>query len=1341
MNVRNWCPIVFLCALLLIGSMAMSTELTKQPWQAAVDPEGVTVELAPPFDATDAVLLAEDFTDTTFPPTGWTEEIVVDPGTDPDWSRVTSGTYPTISPLSSPAMAKFNSYNTQATGSARLSTPVLDLSMVSLPGLKFWMSHDTGYSSNTDNITVQISTDGGVSWPIDADTFYRYDAACSTPCWQEHAVDLSAFVGEANVMIGFLGVSDYGNNFYFDDVLIAEPAPDLSTSTKSAVAAVLEGDEIAYTVVIANTGDAGASTATMVDPLPVDTTFVVGSVSCTDGSCAYNDVLDQIEWGGLVPVAGSVTVTFSVDTDAVPCGAAVVNSAVIDDPGLIGDPVIVSTETLVVSTFPVLTEGFEDAVFPPAGWGQDALPPNTTDYWTQVTAGSNPTIAPHGGGMMAQWNSYDFPTAGNATRLYTPTLDFTSLGAPYFRFWMSHDSGFPEYDDRVQPQVSTDGGTSWADLGEPISRHDAICGTACWQRHSLDLAAYAGLPSVTLGLVATTEYGNNFFIDDVSVGDPWYPCPHVVLESDYVASGCNGEILRYPLSVENNFTSTDTLEISKAATWPTSVDPSAFALAPGEGDDSELLVAIEYSIPGGEFDTAALTVTGLTSGLTDTANITTYTYVAADYQDYANVPDTPTDLRSRDHGLVYYDGKLYKFGGYNGSTLASTGVYDIATDTWSTADDMPSGRYYFDCVGIGAKMYCGGGYNSGGQTTMYIFDPAAAAGSQWTTGASMPVYRYAYAGVALNGKYYLLGGYSGGAYSASCDVYDPASDTWDTIPDMETPRRYGLAGAIGGKIYITGGLSASGTVTDSTQMYDPATNTWYPRAPHPGGGWVRTADGVMDDRFLVIVGGYAADATASNYVLAYDALNDAWLPLQMSQLHLTYGAEGDIDDDGNLWVASGRLYEGGSWSYGPYTMKVSSCSRPTVDLSVVKDDGVTQVAPGDMVTYTITVTNAGPSGVLGAKVIDNFPSDLLNVTWTCTPSGSGACTAAGTGTIDDKVNIPAGEAVVYTAIGEMAVDAVGVLFEGRPSLVNTANVFPPAGVPDVDLANNSSTDIDEIGTVADLAIVKDNGATEVTAGMPVTYIITVINNGPNDEPNATVIDSFPADITGVTWICAGSSGGTCTPSGAGNVMDVASLPVGGSVVYTATGTVSPDATGTVDNTATVSGSSASDPDPANNTSTDSDTVVAEVDLAITKTDMSCYVLPGGSTTYTITVTNPGPSSGIGAAVVDSFPVEFTSVNWTCAASGGATCTASGSGDINDTVDVPPGGTLVYSAVATVDAGAVGSVSNTATVEPAMGVTDTDLTNNESTDTDALELPVFCDGFESGNTDAWSSVQP
>ncbi len=77
-------------------------------------------------------------------------------------------------------------------------------------------------------------------------------------------------------------------------------------------------------------------------------------------------------------------------------------------------------------------------------------------------------------------------------------------------------------------------------------------------------------------------------------------------------------------------------------------------------------------------------------------------------------------------------------------------------------------------------------------------------------------------------------------------------------------------------------------------------------------------------------------------------------------------------------------------------------------------------------------------------------------------------------------------------------------------------------------------------------------------------------------------------------------------------------------------------------------------------------------------------------TYTIIVTNAGPSNATGATVADTFPASLT-CTWTCVGAGGGTCTASGSGNINDTVNLPAGGSVTYTASCTISAAATGTL--------------------------------------------------
>jgi len=253
--------------------------------------------------------------------------------------------------------------------------------------------------------------------------------------------------------------------------------------------------------------------------------------------------------------------------------------------------------------------------------------------------------------------------------------------------------------------------------------------------------------------------------------------------------------------------------------------------------------------------------------------------------------------------------------------------------------------------------------------------------------------------------------------------------------------------------------------------------------------------------------------------------------------------------------------------------------------------------------------------------------------------------------------------------------------------------------------------------VADLSVTKTDGVVTAVPGGSVTYTITASNTGPDPVTGGTVADTFPAILT-CTWTCVGAGGGTCTASGSGNLNDTVNLPVGASVTYTATCAISPSATGTLSNTATVSGGATGDSNAANNSATDTDTLTPQANLGITKTDGVTTATAGGSVTYTITASNAGPSNATGATVADTFPASLT-CTWTCVGAGGGTCTASGSGNLNDTVNLPAGGSVTYTASCAVSAAATGTLSNTATVTAPAGVTDPTPGNNSATDSDTL----------------------
>ncbi len=259
----------------------------------------------------------------------------------------------------------------------------------------------------------------------------------------------------------------------------------------------------------------------------------------------------------------------------------------------------------------------------------------------------------------------------------------------------------------------------------------------------------------------------------------------------------------------------------------------------------------------------------------------------------------------------------------------------------------------------------------------------------------------------------------------------------------------------------------------------------------------------------------------------------------------------------------------------------------------------------------------------------------------------------------------------------------------------------------------------ELPPQADLGVTKTDGQTTAVPGQSLTYTITVSNAGPDAVTGATVSDVLPAALLAPAWTCAASPGSSCTASGSGSINDTINLLGGGTATYTLAGTIDASATGSLSNTATVAAPGLTDPNPTDNSATDTDTLTPLANLGITKTDGQAAAVPGTPVTYTIVASNEGPSRANGARVADTVPAEITGATWTCVGAGGGACPGNGSGNIDETVNLPVGGSVTYSLTGTINASATGSLGNTATVAAPGGVTDPNLANNSATDTDIL----------------------
>lgn len=171
---------------------------------------------------------------------------------------------------------------------------------------------------------------------------------------------------------------------------------------------------------------------------------------------------------------------------------------------------------------------------------------------------------------------------------------------------------------------------------------------------------------------------------------------------------------------------------------------------------------------------------------------------------------------------------------------------------------------------------------------------------------------------------------------------------------------------------------------------------------------------------------------------------------------------------------------------------------------------------------------------------------------------------------------------------------------------------------------------------ADLGVTKTASPDPANVGQNLTYTINVTNNGPSGATNVQLTDNLPA---GVTFVSATPSQGAC-PQISNSLVGCALGNMVNGANQTVTIVVRPNKSGTITNSATVSAAEP-DPDMTNNTASASATVNTIADLAVSLSDDPNPVAIGHNLTYTIRVTNDGPSAATGVNVTDTLDPRLT----------------------------------------------------------------------------------------------------
>jgi conserved repeat domain len=380
----------------------------------------------------------------------------------------------------------------------------------------------------------------------------------------------------------------------------------------------------------------------------------------------------------------------------------------------------------------------------------------------------------------------------------------------------------------------------------------------------------------------------------------------------------------------------------------------------------------------------------------------------------------------------------------------------------------------------------------------------------------------------------------------------------------------------------------------------------------------------------------------------------------------------------------------------------------SADLAVNKTGPATANAGTDII-YTVTLTNNGPSNAASVALNDAVPANTTFVSESQTTGATFSCTTpsvGGTGTVNCTIASFAPGSATFSITVHISPGAVGAVIS------NTANAT--TSTTDSTPGNNTSTVLTNATGSADVSIVK-TAAAAASTGSNLTYNVNVTNNGPSDAASVTMTDTLPPNTTfvsesqptGPAFICVNPlSGGTGTVS-----CSIATLTAGTSATFSIVVQIAVAApVGPSSNTATVTTSSP-DPNPANNSSTAVTTIaLATADLSITKTPASGPYGTGLPLTYTIVVTNGGPSTATAVTVTDILPpgTTFQSATPGGACSGTTTITCN-AGTLTN------GASASFTLTVTLPS-SPGPITNTASVTAAATTADPNPSNNSASST-------------------------
>ena len=609
---------------------------------------------------------------------------------------------------------------------------------------------------------------------------------------------------------------------------------------------------------------------------------------------------------------------------------------------------------------------------------------------------------------------------------------------------------------------------------------------------------------------------------------------------------------------------------------------------------------------------------------------------------------------------------LYVIGGKASGTSISNKVYfaqlnpDGSLDGWTPTLSIyhRSGLQEHGAVAVGGRIYVLGGRGNSWDTfsSVYCAKPDALGRiSDWTPVASMPTGFTLHAAVAVDNVIFVMGGYSSQRKGFVREVW--AADItgggcsglyWRPHPEESLPRALAALSAVAVRldngrkfVYVMGGYDGSAykqvwrAEVDSSGKLEPWGSLGdLSQAPT---GLFRHVSAISG-RYLYVIGGtttgYDCLDTVYRARIKDDGTLETWFTLDRFPVAV-FNHAATVSAPGRIYILGGNAGSGilDRGYYTPLLAFEKSASPPG------------SVAYGDTINYTLKLTN------LDVRDFEN-----LVITDTVQASAPAALAFH---------DLP-GECHVYSGIGSIitatctipnlalgdtrALDFKVTIAQPVSALLSTSNPLQDSfderaaeadaltahSLPSTEVSGSSivnQRDQDGVSSVltpdcdADLCIEKADNPDPVMPGETLTYTLTITNEGPADAQDVSVLDYLPPDFEVVATTPVTISGP--------NPLEwrLPNMSAGQSEEIQVVGTVDPDSTDVILNVAMVL--SDIDSSLANNVSEEWTAIGSLADLSIAKTDDPDPVNAGEMLTYTLWITNRGPSIATNVIVTDT----------------------------------------------------------------------------------------------------------